>query len=39
VHDVQVSGQQLALRALAAALHAHDHVFAHVNSLAYRAGS
>src|SRR6516164_5642625 len=35
VHEVQVSGQQLALRALAAALYAHDHVFAHVNSLAY----
>src|ERR1700722_5916932 len=39
VHDVQVSGQQLALRALAAALHAHDHVFAHVNSLAYQVPS
>ena len=37
VHDVQVSGQQLALRALAAALHAHDHVLAHVNSVAYGA--
>jgi len=32
VHEIQVLDQHLALRALPAALHAHDHVFAHVSA-------
>src|SRR6202012_3352175 len=38
VHEIEVTGQQLALRALTAALHAHDHVFAHGSTLAQAAG-
>src|SRR6204780_4973077 len=38
VHDVQIGREQLALGALAAALHPHDHVLAHVTSLAYAGG-
>jgi hypothetical protein len=34
VHQVQARRQHLGLRALAAALNPHDHVFAHVTSLA-----
>jgi hypothetical protein len=34
VHQVQVRRQHLGLRALAAALNPHDHVFAQVISLA-----
>src|SRR5580658_835104 len=39
VHEVEVGGQQLALRAFSAALHAHDHVLAHGISLAYAAST
>src|SRR4051794_8505241 len=35
VREVKVSGQQLALRPLAAPLDAHNHVLAHANTLAY----
>src|ERR1700744_1816055 len=34
VHEIEVAREQLALRALAAALHPHDHVFAHGTTLA-----